>query len=415
MSYDSAMIMRSRMGTIAVAALLAACAAQTPAIKTNQPRQEDSRQTEANAYTRYELLAPGTAQFKIIYDVTATTAGAESYFNPIRPGSVATDESVQDRASGKPLRFEVVGAGAARAQGVPEAKDGEQFIQIHLARKVPVDGQARLRIIKTYRDEKSYLERDGLLVFTRPLGIRRNAVLLPAGYEVAQCNYPSQALTEPSGRLLISFIGVGEAAVPLTVEARKTSARLQPSNPALEERAIQNRDIVYSLQPPETHAFDLFHDYTESKPDADKYLNVVREGSTASNPWARVLDTGAALPVETLHGDAIPAAWLDPGEAVTRQTEVVVVRFPPVREGESVRLRIGETYTDPKSYRLENGQLIFDRTFGRPANAVLLPPGWALTGSSIPATLSSSGDRLRLDFVNPRNDDIHVVITAVKR
>ncbi len=409
------MILRSWRGTIVVAAMLAACAAQAPAIQiaTHQPRQEDSRQTEADAYTRYELLAPGTAQFRIIYDVTATTALAESYFNPIRPGSVATDESVIDRASGKPLQFDIVGAAAARAHGLPEAKDGEQFIQVHLARRVPVEGQGRIRILKTYRDEKSYFERDGLLVFTRPLGIRRNALLLPAGYEVSSCNYPSQVITEPSGRLLISFIGVGEGAVPLTVEARKTGAHLLPSK--VEERAIQDREIVYSLQPPETHAFDLFHDYTEAKPGADKYLNVVRAGSTASNPSARVLDTGTTLPVEKLRGDAIPAGWLEPGEAVSKETEVVVVRFAPVREGESVRLRISETYTDPKSYRSEGGQLIFDRTFGRPANAVLLPPGWALTGSSIPAALSTSGDRLRLDFVNPRNDEIHVVITAVKR
>ena len=409
------MITRSRMGLTVIAVVLAACAAQAPVLKTatEQPRPDDPLQTEANAYTRYELLAPGTAQFRIVYDVTATTAGAESYFNPIRHGSVATDESVLDRASGKPLQFEIVGAAAARAQGIPEAKDGDQFIQVHLARKVPAEGQARLRIIKTYRDEKSYFERDGLLVFTRPLGIRRNALLLPAGYEVSSCNYPSQVITEPSGRLLISFIGVGEGAVPLTVEARRTGAHLLPSQ--VEERAVQDREIVYSLQPPETHSFDLFHDYTEAKPGADKYLNVVRTGSTASNPAARVLDTGATLPVEKLLGDAIPTGWLEPGEAITRETEVVVVSFPAVREGESVRLRISETYTDPRSYRLEGGQLIFDRSFGRPANAVLLPPGWALTGSSIPATVSASGDRVRLNFVNPRNDEIHVVITAVKR
>jgi hypothetical protein len=49
-------------------------------------------QTDADHYTRYELLAPGTAKFRIIYEVTATTAGATRYFNPIRRGSMATDE-----------------------------------------------------------------------------------------------------------------------------------------------------------------------------------------------------------------------------------------------------------------------------------------------------------------------------------
>src|SRR4051794_28533344 len=76
------------------------------------------RQTEGDAYTRYELLAPGSAKFKIIYEVTATTPGATYYFNPIRKGSVATDESVLDRATGKPLAFDVVGATEARAGGV---------------------------------------------------------------------------------------------------------------------------------------------------------------------------------------------------------------------------------------------------------------------------------------------------------
>ena len=65
--------------------------------------QAVARQMEADAYTRYELLAPGSAKFRIVYEVTATTPGATYYFNPIRKGSIATDESVVDRASGKPL------------------------------------------------------------------------------------------------------------------------------------------------------------------------------------------------------------------------------------------------------------------------------------------------------------------------
>src|ERR1700744_322975 len=65
-------------------------------------------QTEADEYTRYELLAPETASFKIYYEVTATTGGATSFYNPIRKGSEASDESVTDAMTGKPLHFEVV-------------------------------------------------------------------------------------------------------------------------------------------------------------------------------------------------------------------------------------------------------------------------------------------------------------------
>jgi hypothetical protein len=147
-----------------------------------------------------------------------------------------------------------------------------------------------------------------------------------------------------------------------------------------------------------------------------RYLNVVRTGSSASNPSARNLDTGEPLPVEIQKAEALIAAGLGEGEEVEPGSEVVVIRFPPVQPGGSVRLRISETYTDPKSYRLEGEELIFDRSFGRPRNAVVLPAGWYLTASSIPALVSeTSGGRIRLDFVNPRPDEIAVLVKARRR
>ena len=73
----------------------------------------------------------------------------------------------------------------------------------------------------------------------------------------------------------------------------------------MSERAFQDREIVYFLKRPETHAFSLYHDYTETREGTDKYLNIVRAGSTVSDPSAKMLDTGEALKVETLRGQAI--------------------------------------------------------------------------------------------------------------
>jgi len=184
----------------------------------------------------------------------------------------------------------------------------------------------------------------------------------------------------------------------------------------LTERAHQDRDIVYFLQPPETHSFDLYHDYTESRTGVDKYVNIVRKGSRASKPSAKILDTGETLKTETLRGEEITRAKVDIGEAVQPDSEAVVIRFPAVAKGHSVRLRISETYTDEKSYRLEGDELVFDRSFGRPHNAVVLPAGWYVTASAIPATVSQTADaRIRLDFVNPRPDEIAVLIRARRR
>jgi hypothetical protein len=184
----------------------------------------------------------------------------------------------------------------------------------------------------------------------------------------------------------------------------------------LVERAHQDREIVYFLREPDTHSFDLYHDYTESRPGVARYLNVVRTGSNASHPSARNLDTGETLPVETVSGSALPKTGTPEDEEVPPDSEVVVVHFPAVPPGGSVRLRIAETYTDPKSYRLEGEDLVFDRTFGRPRNAVVLPAGWSLTASSIPALVSETPDgRIRLDFVNSRPDEIAVLIKARRR
>lgn len=101
---------------------------------------------------------------------------------------------------------------------------------------------------------------------------------------------------------------------------------------------------------------------------------------------------------------------------VTPQSEIVVFRFAPVPKGGSTRLRMYETYTDTARYKVLNGELIWNRSFGRPTNAVVLPAGWTPTNSSIPATVTTLPDgRSRLDFINPRPDEVNVLITARRR
>jgi hypothetical protein len=390
-------------------------------------------QTEQDEYTRYELLAPGTSSFAIVYEVSATTPGATLFFNPIRKGSVASDEAVDDMMTGAPLKFEQVSGTEARQSGLTDADTQTDYIRIHLARAVPPGGgQARLRIVKTYKDAASYFREGEQIVFKRGLGIRRNVVVLPAGYQLTECNVPSQVLPLPDGRVQISFMhqAPGEAALVLkarpgaqTGDAAKprplTNARSweapgagAPERARLSERAHQDRDIVYFLQDPATHAFSLYHDYTESRHGTDKYLNVVRTGSKVANPSGKILDTGEAMKVDVLTGDQMKAAGIDPGgEQVAPDQQVVVFRFPSIKEGQSLRLRMSETYTAPESYRLEGDELVFDRSFGRPRNSVVLPKGWYLTALSIPGVIRQTPEgQTRIDFVNPDARAIDVLV-----
>lgn len=202
----------------------------------------------------------------------------------------------------------------------------------------------------------------------------------------------------------------------LAAQAGTPSRAGTPADPGFSERARQDREIVYFLQPPETHSFDLYHDVTIREVGRSTYINVVRAGSKVSNPSAVCLDTGEPLKVETLKGDEITKARIDIGEAVRPDSEAAVVRFPAVAAGTTTRIRIRETYTDPARYRMEGDLLVWDRSFGRPRNAVILPPGYALVGSAFPARISLTEDnRIRLDFDNPRNDEVRALIHARKR
>ncbi len=415
----------------------------TGSIAAQTPPQ---RQTETDEYTRYELLAPETASFKIFYDVTATTSGAKYFWNGIRRGSEVSDISVIDLMTGAPLEWKLVDAKTAKEHGLSETGDEGQFIEVRLARPVPDGGQGRIRIIKTYKDAASYKASDDQISYERTLGIKRNSVVLPVGYELIGCNYPSQIQTETDGRVRVSFMNPGPAGVPYKIIGRKlfgkvalgepygetvAAAKERESKAGMEtreirnsarvsfnfdERAFQDRDIVYFLGPPGMPAFRLYHDYTETREGVGHYFNVVRAGSKSHNPSAKILDTGETLKVETLTGAELKKRNLDPGEPVSDTTEVVVVSFPPVKKGGSVRIRITETYTDRNRYLLVQDELIWDRSFGRARNTVVLPDGWRVTANSIPAVVSLADDgKIQLRYWNDRPDNIEVFIRARRR
>jgi len=385
---------------------------------------------EQDAYTHVELTSPQTHTFKVIHEVAATRAGATTYtWRPRWTRAQGTRITATDLMTGAYLKtLWVTGANQTDAGDLED-------VAVTLARPVPKDGQARIRI-ELIATSAYMFQRDGLVAtFKFPLRSPRGTIVLPAGYELQSCDLPAQVLTEADGRTVVSYmhqiasdatmtltmragIPTGAAAAPkaLTNARSWEPAGQKPTERArLTERATQDRDIVYFLQQPSTNAFSLYHDYTELRPGIDKYVNVVRAGSRVSNPSAYILDTGEVLRHETLKGDAITAAKIDAG-TVTPDTEVVVIHFTPVKAGQSVRIRISETYTHPESYRLDGDELVFERNLGRSRNSVVLPAGWYLTASSIPAVVRQTPDGLtRLDFVNGRPEGIDVFVKGRKK
>jgi hypothetical protein len=156
-------------------------------------------------YTIYDLLAPDTHRFAITYDVSTSKAGEQFYVNPIRKGSKVSDERVIDLATGKELKFDA----------------DDQTLKVHLAAPVPKGGVARIRIFKTYEDAASYSAQGDRIIFDRPLGIRRNVVVLPAGYELIGSSVPSIVSTQPDGRIRISMMNDRDDQLPVKIIGRK--------------------------------------------------------------------------------------------------------------------------------------------------------------------------------------------------
>lgn len=187
-------------------------------------------------------------------------------------------------------------------------------------------------------------------------------------------------------------------------------------SPAFTERAYQDREILYELQAPETHAFRITHDYTVRNAGEKYYFNVVRAGSHVTDPESIDLDSGEALKWETIDGKTARERKLAVGE-VKDDTEIVVTYLArPLAAGMTNRIRLKETYADAKSLYLDGDELVWDRTFGRLRNTVVLPSGWYLTALSAPSTMQTLPDgRVSIYTVNPRNDDVRVYLLARRR
>jgi hypothetical protein len=182
-------------------------------------------------------------------------------------------------------------------------------------------------------------------------------------------------------------------------------------------RSEQDLEITYWLQDPGTHQFKISHDFTLSRVGQKYAHSFVRAGS-AVNPDSKMFnaDTGKELKTYTVTGKEVNDLKYYPNPTAPDSVVVQGDLDKPIAEGESVRIRVEETYTDAVGYSVNNDELIWKRTLGRPLNLVTLPAGWMLTSLNVPAIISLDADgRTLLRFTNIRNGDLDVTIRAKRR
>ncbi|MGH9419313.1 MAG: hypothetical protein ACRD3J_05005, partial [Thermoanaerobaculia bacterium] len=179
-------------------------------------------------------------------------------------------------------------------------------------------------------------------------------------------------------------------------------------------RAEQDRQIIYWLLEPSTHQFRISHDLTVTHTGQKSVHSFVRRGSVVS-PDAKMtdLDRGVDLVTHAVSGKDVNALGYYPNNVAPDSVAVQGDLEHPIAEGQSARIRVQETYTDPVGYTTEGADLVWKRTLVRPLNYVTLPAGWMLVSVNTPAIISlDEQGRIKLRFTNIRNDELSVVIKA---
>lgn len=351
-----------------------------------RPSAPVTRLFTQDAYTEYSILEPGSEAFRIRYLPEETRPGATELVNATRGGSEGSDVEVYDPRTGKPLKF---------TYG-PEPNDPETHaIRATLPRPVPEGGIGRVLIYKTYKDPRTYMMNGADIVWVRSLAGYRLGVILPKGFAFISSNVAAQLSTMPDGRLRLAFANPSGQANPVTIHARKTTAVF--ASAPYTDMFFDDIKTLYDLGAPEQHTIKVEQTYSDyhkgdrARLDALTYLPM-RDFT--------VIDLDTAKPLATARQGSATFAKLEE---------------PIVNDRQSAHLKLTGTLKDD-SYRVQNGDLVFDRTLHGLRNTVLLPAGWDVEAVSQSGTIGTYRGRAFVALINLNAENTYrVLIRARKR
>src|SRR5215472_8284319 len=248
-----------------------------------RPTPPVSRLFTQDAYTEYAILDPGSESFRIKFLPEETRVGATELVNATRGGSEGSDIQVFDPRTGKPLPFTY-----------EQDKDDPETHAIHakLPIAVPQGGVGRVLIYKTYKDPRTYMMHGDDIVWVRSLSGYRLGVLLPKGFAFISSNVAAQLSTTADGRLKLAFANSSGQSNPVTIHARKTSTRFEPS--AYTDMFFDDVKTLYDLSDPQRGQIHVEQTYSDYRKGATATLDSL---SYLRMPDAKVVDLDTAKPL----------------------------------------------------------------------------------------------------------------------
>ena len=241
------------------------------------------------------------------------------------------------------------------------------------------------------------------LVWVRSLSGYRLGVVLPKGYAFISSNVAAQLSTTASGQLKLAFANPSGQSNPVTIHARKTTAAFTPQ--PYVDMFFDDVKTVYDLADPDDR-------HGDDRADLQRLSNGERARLDALTYLAltdlKVIDLDTAKPLATAKEE---------GAFTFAKLEV-----PIVNDRQSAHLRVTGTLTHTGSnagYRLEKGELVFDRTLHGLRNTIILPTGWEVAGVSQSATIGTqrtpAGSRTFVALINLNGENQYRVQVRARK
>ena len=339
-----------------------------------------------DAYTEYEILKPGSEEFRIKFLPEETKVGATELINATRGGSEGSGVEVYDPRTGKPLPFTYQQEGSDPDNHAIHAK---------LSIPVPQGGVGRVLIYKTYKDPRTYMMHGEDIAWVRSLSGYRLGVLLPKGFAFISSNVAAQLTTSAGGQMKLAFANPSGQSNPVTIHARKTTATFPPRSDT--DMFFDDVKTLYDLEAPEGGRVKVEQTYSD-----------YRKGPRAQ------LDTLGQLPLQELK-----VIDLDTGKQFSTAKDgaatVVKLELPITDDKQSAHIKITGVFRDP-GYRVLGEELLFDRTLYGLRNTVLLPAGWEVSAISQSGTIGTYEGRTFVAFINLNGENNYrVTLRARKR
>ena len=344
------------------------------------------------AYTEYEILAPGSESFRIRFLTENGRAGATEIVNATRGGSEGSGIEVYDPRTGNPIKFTYeVGA-------TPD----EHAIHAPLPFPVPEGGIGRVVIFKTYKDARTYMMNGEDIVWVRSLSGYRLGVLLPMGFAFLSSNVAAQVSTTASGQLRLAFANPSGQSNPVTIHARKTAATFTPA--PYTDMFFDDMKTLYDLGDPSAGTFSVQQTYSDYRKGDGVLLDSL---SYLALKDLKVIDLDTAK--------ALPLSGQGPSLSAPRSVAMAKLEVPITKEHQSAHLRLTGTITDG-SYKLEGGDLVLTRTMRGLRNTVLLPAGWEVSAVSQSGTIGRTAEgRAFVALINLNGENSYTVTVRARK